>query len=76
MEGGLFTNLLESTSQFAFLVKKKIVYTWILNHTAGSSTWTHAEHVMKNDFLTLKQAHKNVANIKSNRIHLQSCGIL
>jgi len=57
-------------------VEKKVRYTWIHIHTAELSTWTHAEHVKKNDYLTLQQALKNVANTKTKRIHLQSCGIL
>ena len=68
------------TAVFAFfccamiLVEKKVTYTWIHNHTAALSTWTHAHHVNKNDYLTLKQKQKNVANTKQDADSKQSCG--
>ena len=38
------------------LVEKKVSYTWIHNHKKMLSTWTHAEHVKENDYLTWKRA--------------------
>jgi hypothetical protein len=53
--------------------KEKTSYTCFHNHTAAVSTWTHAGHVNKNGYLTPKQAHKTVANTKSNCSLLQFC---
>jgi hypothetical protein len=53
-------------------VNFKISYTWIHNHTVAVSTWTHAEHVKKNGYLTSKQLLKNVANTKISRPLLQT----
>jgi hypothetical protein len=58
------------------LVKKKSNYTYFHIHTGAVLTWSHAENVKKNGYLTLKQLQENVANTKSNRPQLQSCGNL
>ncbi len=55
---------------------KKGSYTWLHKDTVALSIWTHAVHVMKNDYLTLKQAQKNDANPKQDAGCKQSCGIL
>jgi hypothetical protein len=54
-------------------VNKKDSDTWIHNHKK-LSTWTHAHHVKKIDYLTLKQKLKTVAKPKSNLRLLQSYG--
>ena len=57
------------------LVKKKAYDTCFHNHTAALSTWSHAEHVKENEYLTSKQAHKRITNTKSNCSLLQTCEI-
>jgi hypothetical protein len=56
------------------LVEKKAVDTWFHKHTAAVSTWSHADCVEKNVFLTPKQQPKNKQNTKQNPVLKQSCG--
>ena len=57
-----------------FLWIKKVSYTWIHNHKKAVSTWTHAERVMENEYLTLKQKQKNNATAKISFFLNQMCG--
>jgi hypothetical protein len=61
---------------FDFLWRKNQAICTFHNHKKAVSTWTHAEHVKKNDYLTLKQALKNVEIPKRNATLKQLCGIL
>ena len=58
---------------FLILVQKKGSYTWIHKDTAALSTWMHAVHVKKNEYLTLKQKQRNIANPKQDAGTKQSC---
>ncbi len=55
---------------------KKVDYTWIHKDTVGGSTWTHAVHVIENDYLTLKQMQRNELNPKQGFILKRTCGTL
>ncbi len=55
---------------------KKPGDTWIHKDTVALSTWMHAERVIENDYLTLKQKQKNVAATPQNLFCLQSCDFL
>jgi hypothetical protein len=58
------------------LVEKKVGYTWIHNHKKGLSTWKHAEHVKKNDYLTWKQVQENKLIPKRGLSFKRTCGFL
>jgi hypothetical protein len=55
---------------------KKVSYTWIHKDKKAFSTLSHVGRVIENDFLTLKQRQKNVANLKQDTVCKQSCGFL
>jgi hypothetical protein len=63
-------------SVHGFLWKKMVGYTWIHNHKKELSTWTHAEHVKKNEYLTWKQAWGNKLNPKRDLPFKRMCGTL
>jgi hypothetical protein len=56
-----------------FLWQKIVSYTWIHKDKKMLSTWMHVEGVEKFVYLTLNQAHRNVANTENNRFFKQSC---
>ncbi len=70
---------IQQKSAFAdtwFLVEKKPIAMYFHMVTVAFSTWSHAEHVIENDYLTLKQKQKNVANTKQDAGTKLSCGTL
>jgi len=60
----------------SWVLVEKIGDTWIHKDTVALSTWMHAERVIENDYLTLKQKQKNVAATPQNLFCLQSCDFL
>jgi hypothetical protein len=57
-----------------FLWIKIVSYTWIHKDKKMLSTLSHAHRVIKIDYLTLKQAQKNVATTEQRRLLKQTCG--
>ena len=65
---------LDKAVNFLVFVEKKTSDMYLHIHTAAACAWMHVGRVEKKAVATPKQEPKNVANPKSKRSQLQTCG--